>query len=117
MAWRILASDLAGRRNEAMALAENIAGKHPSEYIHPLAHVLIGIGLGDRAATLGALGALYDVQICAIEQQTVGAANGVTTREIASTHIDRDRIEGCRIDQRGCDPSMPVDARRAVNYR
>jgi TolB-like protein/tetratricopeptide (TPR) repeat protein len=53
--WGALAHALAGRRADAVALAAVVARKHSNEYVHPLTPVLLGIALGDRAATADAL--------------------------------------------------------------
>ena len=53
--WGALAHALAGRRADALALAADLARKHPNEYVHPLTAVLVGIALGDQAATADAL--------------------------------------------------------------
>ena len=53
--WGALAHALAGRRADALALAADVERKHASDYVHPLTPVLLGIALGDRAATADAL--------------------------------------------------------------
>lgn len=58
--WGALAHALAGRRADAVALAADVARKHSSEYVHPLTPVLLGIALGDRAATADALNAYIE---------------------------------------------------------
>ena len=49
--WGAIAHALAGRRRETLTLAEDLAARHPSEYVHPVTPVLIGIALGDRHQT------------------------------------------------------------------
>jgi TolB-like protein/Tfp pilus assembly protein PilF len=56
-AWAAMAHASAGNRNTALALATEMANKHPSQSIHPLTHVLIGIALNDPGAAADALGA------------------------------------------------------------
>ena len=58
--WGAVAHALAGRRSDALALAGDIARKHSSEYVHPLTQVLLGIALGDQAATADALRAYIE---------------------------------------------------------
>ena len=53
--WGAIAHALAGRRRETLTLAEDLAARHPSEYVHPVTPVLIGIALGDRHQTEDAL--------------------------------------------------------------
>jgi serine/threonine protein kinase/tetratricopeptide (TPR) repeat protein len=60
VAWAAFAHALAGRRNDALALTEEIAARTATGYVHPLAPVLIGIGLRDRDKTQNALTAYID---------------------------------------------------------
>jgi TolB-like protein/Tfp pilus assembly protein PilF len=55
VAWRALACGLAGRPRDASALAAEIATRQATEYVHPLAQVLAGIGIGDPGTTANAL--------------------------------------------------------------
>ena len=55
LGWRAVACRLAGRPKEALSLAAEIAVRQTTEYVHPLAPVLAGIGVGDQFATANAL--------------------------------------------------------------
>ena len=55
LGWRALACRLAGRPNDVLQLAAEIAARQTTEYVHPLAGVLAGIGGCDRVATAKAL--------------------------------------------------------------
>jgi TolB-like protein/Flp pilus assembly protein TadD len=53
--WKALAHALAGRRADALALAAAVVRKPAGVYVHPLTPILLGIALGDQAATANAL--------------------------------------------------------------
>jgi TolB-like protein/DNA-binding winged helix-turn-helix (wHTH) protein len=60
--WDALAHARSGRRSEALALASDLAARHPHEYVHPITPVLMGLASGDRQATAHALAAYVDRQ-------------------------------------------------------
>lgn len=55
LGWKALAHGLAGQVDEAIALAGEIAGRHPGEYTHPLTHVLVARARADRGAAASAV--------------------------------------------------------------
>ena len=55
LGWAALAGGLDGRQAEARSLRTEIEDRHPSEYVHPVAHMLVAIAGADRDGALRAL--------------------------------------------------------------
>jgi TolB-like protein/tetratricopeptide (TPR) repeat protein len=55
LGWAALACGLGGRDADVRALGAEIQDRHPSEYVHPVAHLLAAIASTDRNAALRAL--------------------------------------------------------------
>ena len=96
--WAALARGLDGRVAEARSLGAEIEDRHPSEYVHPVAHMLVAIAEADRDAALRALESCVALQGSGFQLVHAAPFLGAWAGEPAFAAL----LERLHVGNRGC---------------